>query len=45
MYVSLSQLFMTLASLAPEIRNLSSMFLALRKFDLKETKLELEFHN
>ena len=36
---------MILATLAPEIRNLSNMFSALRKFDLKKDKLELEYHN
>ena len=34
---------MILATLAAEIRNLSSMFLGLQKFDLKEDKLELEY--
>ena len=42
MYVSLSQLSMILATLAYEIRNLSNMLLVLRKFALKEDKLELE---
>ena len=35
---------MILATLAAEIRNLSSMFLGLQKFDLKEDKPELEYH-
>ena len=34
---------MILATLAAEIRNLSSMFLGLQKFDLKEDKPELEY--
>ena len=34
---------MILATLAAEVRNLSSMFLGLQKFDLKEDKLELEY--
>ena len=33
---------MILASLANKVRNLSNMFLALRKFALKEDKLELK---
>ena len=41
MKVSLIQLSMILATLATIIRNLSNMFFALRKFDLKEDKLEL----
>ena len=44
MKVSLSQLSMILATLATEIQNLSNMFLALQKFNLKEDKLELEYH-
>ena len=34
---------MILATLAAEIQNLSSMFLGLQKFDLKEDKPELEY--
>ena len=34
-----------LATLATEIRNLSNMFLTLRKFDVKEDKPELEYNN
>ena len=34
---------MILATLAAEIWNLSSMFLGLQKFDLKEDKPELEY--
>ena len=30
---------------ATEKRKFSVMFLALRKFDLKEDKLEIEYHN
>ena len=44
MKVSLSQLSMILATLATEIRNLPNMFLALQRFNLKEDKLELEYH-
>ena len=39
---------MTFATQATDIRNLqtlSNMFLALRKFTLKENKLELEYHD
>ena len=36
---------MIFATLAKEIRNLSSMFLALQEFALKEDKLELEYRN
>ena len=43
--VSLSQLPMILTALANEVRNLSSMFLTLQKFALKEDKLELKFHD
>ena len=45
MLVSLSQPSMILATLVAEIRNLSSMFPGLQKFDLKEDKLELEYLN
>ena len=45
MLVSLSQLSMILATLATKLWKFSNMFLALRKFDLKEDKLELEYHN
>ena len=36
---------MIIAVLVTEIRNLSTMILALRKFDLKEDKLEIEYQN
>ena len=36
---------MIVAALVTEIRNWSNTFLALGKFDLKEDKLELEYHN
>ena len=36
---------MIIAVLATEIRNLSTMILALRKFDLKEDRLEIEYQN
>ena len=36
---------MILTTLANEVRNLSSMFLTLQKFALKEDKLELKFHD
>ena len=42
MSVSSNQLSMIFAT---EKRNFSVMFLVLRKFDLKEEKLELEYHN
>ena len=42
MSVSSNQLSMIFAT---EKRNFSVLFLALRKFDLKEEKLELEYHN
>ena len=35
---------MILATLATKIQNLSNMFLALQKFNLKEDKLELEYN-
>ena len=41
MSVSSNQLSMILAT---EKRNFSVMFLTLRKFDLKEDKLEIEYH-
>ena len=36
---------MILTTPANEVRNLSSMFLTLQKFALKEDKLELRFHD
>ena len=36
---------MILETLATEIQNLSDMFLALWKFNLKEEKLEQEYQN
>ena len=44
MQLSLSQLSVILAMLATEIWNLTSIFFVLWKFDLKEDKLELEYH-
>ena len=45
MSVSLNQLSMIFTTLTIEIRNFSIMFLARRTFDIKEDKLELEYHN
>ena len=45
MSVSLNQLSMIFTTLTIEIRNFSIMFLARRTSDLKEDKLELEYHN
>ena len=45
MKVSLRQLSIILATLGNETRNKSNLFLALRKLDLEEDKVELEYRN
>ena len=39
------QLSMILATLATDVQNLPTMFLVLRKFDVKGDNLQLEYHN